>query len=207
VESRAFNAGGGNFTAPFQPTADYVGGVIGKAAAVKNKAAGAVLKGGLLNKSKDYGNADADLNFYNGADIAGSLNKFKFFIKNLPKNALSLALPLNNFAGLPKPSYLPAVKYYDLFDIIPDFLNIFIAGSLIEFETKFKGFISNSVLTAVEAGTSSAVRIKRGDDFESVSVKGLYPCGEGSGYSGGIITSAMDGIKCSMAITLKCKNI
>ncbi|MDA8053199.1 MAG: NAD(P)/FAD-dependent oxidoreductase [Deltaproteobacteria bacterium] len=209
VESRAFNAGGGNFTAPFQPAADYVGGVIGKAAAVKNKAAGAVSTCGLLNESKDYGNADADLNFYNGADIAGSdlLNKFKFFIKNLPKNALSLALPLNNFAGLPKPSYRPAVKYYDLFDIIPDFLNIFIAGSLIEFETKFRGFISNSVLTAVEAGTSSAVRIKRGDDFESVSVKGLYPCGEGSGYSGGIITSAMDGIKCSMAIIEKCKNI
>ena len=206
VESRAFNAGGGNFTAPFQPAADYVGGVIGKAAAVKNKAA-AVSEGGLFNESDDYRNAD--LNFYNGVGIAGSdlLNKFKFFIKNLPKNALSLALPLNNFAGLPKPSYRPAVKYYNLFNIIPDFLNIFIAGSLIEFETKFRGFISNSVLTAVEAGTSSAVRIKRGDDFESVSVKGLYPCGEGSGYSGGIITSAMDGIKCSMAIIEKCKNI
>ncbi len=207
VESRAFNAGGGNFTAPFQPTADYVGGIINKLAAVKNKAAAAVSEGGLFNESDDYRNAD--LNFYNGVGIAGSdlLNKFKFFIKNLPKNALSLALPLNNFAGLPKPSYRPAVKYYNLFNIIPDFLNIFIAGSLIEFETRLKGFISNSVLTAVEAGTSSAVRIKRGDDFESVSVKGLYPCGEGSGYSGGIITSAMDGIKCSMAIIEKCKNI
>ena len=161
VESRAFKAGGGNFTAPFQPAADYVEGIIDRVAA----------------------------------------------IKNLSKNTLSLTLPLNKSADLPKPSYKPSVRYYNLSNIIPDFLNIPIAGSLIEFETKFRGFVSNSVLTAVEAGTSSAVRIKRGDDFESVSVKGLYPCGEGSGYSGGIITSAMDGIKCSVSLIEKYKNL
>ena len=104
---------------------------------------------------------------------------------------------------IPDPSYKPSVKYFNLFELVPDFINRSIAGSLIEFEKKYKGFVSNSVLTAIETGTSSAVRIKRGSDCESLSVKGLYPCGEGSGYSGGIITSAIDGIKCAAAAANK----
>ncbi len=196
VENRAYKAGGGNFAAPFQPTVDYIGGIINKITALKNKQVNTETEASLF---KDYNNYyNMNLNFYDrvDVDITNLLNKFKFFIKNLPKNSLSL----NKSVGLPKPSYKPSVKYHNLFNIIPDFLNVFIAGSLIEFEIKLPGFIANSVLTAVEAGTSSVVRIKRGDDFESISVKGIYPCGEGSGYSGGIITSAMDGIKCSMAI-------
>jgi len=74
---------------------------------------------------------------------------------------------------------------------------------LTEFESKFKGFAAKSVLTGLETGTSSAVRIKRNSDYESVSVKRLYPCGEGSGYSGGIITSAIDGIRCAEAAIKK----
>ena len=104
---------------------------------------------------------------------------------------------------IPEPSYKPSVKYFNLFELIPDFINRSIAGSLIEFDKKYKGFVPNSVLTAIETGTSSAVRIKRGKDYESLSVKGLYPCGEGSGYSGGIITSAIDGIKCAAAVANK----
>ena len=107
------------------------------------------------------------------------------------------------FTGIPVPSYKPSVKYFNLFKLLPDFLNISIAGSLTEFENKFKGFAAKSVLTGLETGTSSAVRIKRNSDYESVSVKGLYPCGEGSGYSGGIITSAIDGIRCAEALTIK----
>lgn len=106
-------------------------------------------------------------------------------------------------AGLPVPSYKPSVKYFELFKLLPDFLNLSIAGSLTEFESKFKGFAAKSVLTGLETGTSSAVRIKRNSDYESVSVKGLYPCGEGSGYSGGIITSAIDGIRCAEAAIKK----
>jgi len=102
-------------------------------------------------------------------------------------------------AGIPSPSYKPSVKYFNLFKLLPDFLNLSIAGSLAEFENKFKGFAAKSVLTGLETGTSSAVRIKRNSSFESISVKGLYPCGEGSGYSGGIITSAIDGIRCAQA--------
>ena len=104
---------------------------------------------------------------------------------------------------IPEPSYKPSVKYFNLLELVPDFINRSIAGSLIEFDKKYKGFVPNSVLTAIETGTSSAVRIKRGKDYESLSVKGLYPCGEGSGYSGGIITSAIDGIKCAAAVANK----
>ena len=105
--------------------------------------------------------------------------------------------------GIPVPSYKPSVMYFNLFKLLPDFLNMSIAGSLTEFENRFKGFAAKSVLTGLETGTSSAVRIKRNSDYESVSVKGLYPCGEGSGYSGGIITSAIDGIRCAEALTIK----
>ncbi len=200
IEKAAYKAGGGDFAAPFQPTVDYIGEIINevkKVKALKNKGVDAGMETGLF---KGHNNCcSMNLNFCGagGIDIISLLDKFQFSIKSLPKNSLSST---RRFADLPEPSYKPAVQYYSLFNVIPDFLNIFIAGSLVEFEMRLGGFIANSVLTAVEAGTSSAVRIKRGDNFESVSVKGLYPCGEGSGYSGGIITSAMDGIKCSMAI-------
>lgn len=152
LEISAFEAGGGNYGAPFQYTRDY----IGDAAAVANGAIKA-----------DYENKNVKVN------------------------------------EMPKPSYLPSVKYFNLFKLLPNILNLSIVGSLIEFESRFKGFGDRSVLTGLETGTSSAVRIKRGTNLESVSVKGLYPCGEGSGYSGGIMTSAMDGIKCAAAITAK----
>ena len=60
------------------------------------------------------------------------------------------------------------------------------------------GFSSpDALLTAVETRSSSPVRLLRGDDLQSVAVAGLYPCGEGAGYAGGIISAAVDGIKCA----------
>ena len=105
--------------------------------------------------------------------------------------------------NIPAPSYKPSTANFKLSKLLPDFLNFSIAGSLMEFEKKYKGFAANSILTGIETGTSSALRIKRNIDFESVSLKGLYPCGEGSGYSGGIITSAIDGIRCAKAVIAK----
>jgi uncharacterized FAD-dependent dehydrogenase len=60
--------------------------------------------------------------------------------------------------------------------------------------------MEDAVLTGVETRTSSPVRIKRGADFESVNVKGLYPAGEGAGYAGGILSAAVDGIKVAEAV-------
>ncbi len=107
----------------------------------------------------------------------------------------------------PEPSYRPNVNIYNLSKILPSFLNRFIASSLIEFDQRFRGFALNSVLTGVETGTSSPVRIKRNADYESVSIEGIFPCGEGSGYSGGIITSAIDGIKCARAVIAKISSV
>ena len=63
------------------------------------------------------------------------------------------------------------------------------------FDTRIKGFAQNSVITGVETRTSAPLRITRNDDLESISVKGLYPIGEGAGYAGGIMSAAVDGIK------------
>ena len=134
------------------------------------------------------------------ADVIGKTEKETGFNVN---SALKSDSGIKRGNLIPEPSYKPSVKYFNLFELVPDFINRSIAGSLIEFDKKYKGFVPNSVLTAIETGTSSAVRIKRGKDYESLSVKGLYPCGEGSGYSGGIITSAIDGIKCAAAVANK----
>ena len=71
-------------------------------------------------------------------------------------------------------------------------------------DNKIKGFASNgAVLTGVETRTSAPVRILRDESLQSVSVKGLYPCGEGAGYAGGIMSAALDGIRVANAIILK----
>jgi hypothetical protein len=127
-------------------------------------------------------------------------NEYKNFFKNI-KNFRIECSP-----DTPVPSYRPAVTRYELFKLLPEFINIKLAGTLTEFNEKFHGFIGNSVLTGIEAGTSSPVRILRNKDFQSINVEGVYPCGEGSGYSGGIITSAMDGVKCAISIVEKIKN-
>ena len=76
--------------------------------------------------------------------------------------------------------------------------------SLGEFEKRIAGFTNpDAVFTGVETRTSSPVRILRGVEGQSVSIKGLYPVGEGSGYAGGIMSSALDGIKAAEKITMK----
>jgi uncharacterized FAD-dependent dehydrogenase len=72
--------------------------------------------------------------------------------------------------------------------------------ALVDLDRKIKGFASNdSLLTGVETRTSSPVRILRNEKFVA-NIKGIYPCGEGAGYAGGIMSSAVDGIKCANAI-------
>jgi len=159
LEKKAFIAGGGSFSAPFQYTAEYI------------------------------------------EDVA---NNYNYKYENFPKNIKNCRIKYSS--DMPAPSYRPAVTHYELFKLLPEFINIKLAGTLVEFNEKFRGFIGNSVLTGIEAGTSSPVRILRNKDFQSINVEGIYPCGEGSGYSGGIITSAMDGVKCAISIVEKITN-
>jgi uncharacterized protein len=71
------------------------------------------------------------------------------------------------------------------------------------FEKKIKGFaMHDAVLTGVETRTSSPLRITRGNNYQSLNVKGLYPAGEGAGYAGGILSAGVDGIKVAEALAL-----
>jgi len=100
--------------------------------------------------------------------------------------------------GKVKPSYRPAVRIASPEDYLPDFVCDTLRQGLKEMGKKIAGFDSpDAVLTGVESRSSSPVRINRNEHLNSVSVRGLYPCGEGAGYAGGIITAAVDGMKCA----------
>jgi len=93
------------------------------------------------------------------------------------------------------PTYLPGVRYCNLWDVLPEFICEALSAALADFSGRIAGFADPSaVLTAVETRSSSPVRIER-EDFGAVGIRGIYPCGEGSGYAGGIMSSAVDGIK------------
>jgi uncharacterized FAD-dependent dehydrogenase len=93
-------------------------------------------------------------------------------------------------------SFRPGVTSVPLRQVLPSFVHEALRAGLLLFERKMPGFLTaEAVLVGVETRTSSPVRIVRGDDGQSVSVSGLYPCGEGAGYAGGIMSSALDGIR------------
>jgi hypothetical protein len=105
-------------------------------------------------------------------------------------------------------SFLPGVKAAKLADVLPKFVADALRDGMKQFDKKMPGFISpDAHLIGVETRTSSPLRICRESDSQSRNVRGLYPCGEGAGYAGGIISSALDGIKAAknvMAATNGC---
>lgn len=103
--------------------------------------------------------------------------------------------------GQVQPTYKPAVALCDLSGCLPQFVIETLRAAIPEMDKKLRGFAMNdAVMTAVESRSSCPVRIVRGDDFQSVSVNGLYPAGEGAGYAGGIMSAAVDGIKIAEAV-------
>ncbi|MDD5758210.1 MAG: NAD(P)/FAD-dependent oxidoreductase [Desulfobulbaceae bacterium] len=106
--------------------------------------------------------------------------------------------------GRVKPSYTPGVHLCDLSTALPEYAIAAISEALPAFAKQIPGFdLADAVLTGVETRTSSPIRIKRGDlDLQSINTKGLYPAGEGAGYAGGILSSAVDGIKIAEAVAL-----
>lgn len=104
--------------------------------------------------------------------------------------------------GKIKPTYMPGVTEADLNEILPEFVTETMKEAIIELDKKLHGFAKkDAVLTGVETRSSSPVQIIRDkDSLNSVNVKGLYPCGEGAGYAGGIMTSAIDGLKCAIKV-------
>ena len=101
------------------------------------------------------------------------------------------------------PSYAPGVHLCDLSTSLPDYAIAAIREAIPAFDKQLKGFaMFDAVLTGVETRTSSPVRIKRREDFQSLNISGLYPAGEGAGYAGGILSAAVDGIQVAEAVAL-----
>lgn len=105
-------------------------------------------------------------------------------------------------SDLPNCSYQPGIVSSNLYDVLPPEISIRLQKALVKFGEKMRGYYTNeAVLVGVESRTSSPVKIPRDKEtLMHTQVKGLYPCGEGAGYAGGIVSAAIDGIKCARAI-------
>jgi len=98
--------------------------------------------------------------------------------------------------GALRATYLPGVREADLSQLLPPAVTETLREGIRHFDRKMRGFITGEAcLIGVESRTSAPVRIVRDGDFQSVSLKGLYPAGEGAGYAGGIMSAALDGIR------------
>lgn len=115
------------------------------------------------------------------------------FLANRPSTAL----------GAVTPSYKPGVTPTDLALCLPEYATTAMREALQTFGRQIDGFsMDDAVMTGVETRTSSPTRMTRGEDFQSLNVRGLYPAGEGAGYAGGILSAAIDGIKVAEAVAL-----
>jgi uncharacterized FAD-dependent dehydrogenase len=102
---------------------------------------------------------------------------------------------------LPKNSYSPGTKSVELKEVLPDWINERLRKALPVFGQKMKGYYTNeAILVGVESRTSSPVKVPRDKEtLQHPQITGLFPCGEGAGYAGGIISAAIDGINCATA--------
>jgi uncharacterized FAD-dependent dehydrogenase len=105
-------------------------------------------------------------------------------------------------ADLPRNSYLPGTKSVMLEETLPHFISSSLKSALPVFGKKMKGYYTNeAILVGVESRSSSPVRIPRDrETFQHPGVAGLYPCAEGAGYAGGIVSAAIDGVNCANAV-------
>ena len=111
-----------------------------------------------------------------------------------------LAHRTGTLLGEVSPSYLPGTTFADLHECLPSFVSQSIAYALPRFGKQLRGFDRpDALLTGVESRSSSPIRILRDEHYQS-SVNGLYPCGEGAGYAGGITSAAVDGIRLAQAL-------
>ena len=108
-------------------------------------------------------------------------------------------------ADFPKTSYQPGIVSVNLAEVLPPLIAKRLQKAFVKFGRKMNGYYTNeAVLHAPESRTSSPVSIPRDPNtLEHIDIKGLYPCGEGAGYAGGIISAAIDGINCVDAIAQK----
>ncbi len=110
---------------------------------------------------------------------------------------------------IPKTSYIPGTTSVELGQVLPEFIHKTLQQGFVQFGKTMRDYLTNeAVVHAPESRTSSPVRIPRKKDtLEHIQIKGLYPCGEGAGYAGGIISAAIDGEKCAEQIGIICPKI
>ncbi len=147
---------------------------------------------------------DVPGNVFAGIDFQRLLEKGAFRAGgggfNAPAQRITSFLANKNDSILPKSSYMPGINPSD-HSYIPEWIASEIRLALRLYEKKMRGFITeDALLIGVETRTSSPVRLLRSEDMQSVSVSGLFPAGEGAGYAGGIVSSAVDGIRAADAI-------
>lgn len=109
--------------------------------------------------------------------------------------------------GTVKPTYRPGVTGADLHKLLPSFVANGILEALPQFARQLKGFdCADAVMTGVETRSSAPLRIERDERLQAPSMKGVYPCGEGAGYAGGIVSAAVDGLRVAQAIVEQFSN-
>ena len=151
---------------------------------------------------EDFGNSPLD-----GVEFARKIERNAYILggNNYHAPASTAENFLNGKGGLSGANVIPTygigVTECDLHELFPTFVTDMLRIGLEKFSHKMKCFgDAGAVLTAPETRTSSPVRITRGESMESVSLQGLYPIGEGAGYAGGIMSAAVDGVKCALKI-------
>lgn len=130
-----------------------------------------------------------------GSNYNAPIQRVEDFINNVKSTKIGDVIP----------SIGPDYTFSNLNTFLPDFVCQSMKQGITAMDNKLKGFAcADAILTAVETRSSSPIRILRNfDTLESILIKGLYPCGEGAGYAGGIISAAVDGIKCAEKIINK----
>jgi hypothetical protein len=125
-----------------------------------------------------------------GSNYFAPVQRFEDFLNNRKNTKLGDIIP----------SYKPGVTFANLNEIFPEFVSQTLKEGILDFDKKIHGFANpDSILVGVETRSSSPVKIQRDDNLMTY-IKGMYPCGEGPGYAGGIMSAAVDGIKCAMKI-------
>jgi uncharacterized FAD-dependent dehydrogenase len=128
-----------------------------------------------------------------GGTYAAPAQRVGDFLAGRPSTAL----------GGVHPSYRPGVHLTDLAQCLPGFAVDALREALPVFGRRIRGYDHpDALLTGVETRTSSPIRIARGGDYQSLTIRGLYPAGEGAGYAGGILSAAVDGVKVAEAVAL-----
>lgn len=108
------------------------------------------------------------------------------------------------YFGEVRPSYAVGTEFVPMRAILPETITDAMRAAIVDMNYRLSGFAAfDAVLTGVETRTSSPVRILRGENFEAVNLRGVYPCGEGAGYAGGITSSAADGLRVAEALAKK----